>query len=442
MFKANLIPKLLILLIFVSCSQSSDNEPTNTIRIVDNIPEEFIDYTIEDINLNFNKTEIITNQNSVSFSISSNLSFSKIQIYKDSLCQELLLEEIYLQNKNIIVSGYKLNDKSKFYYKIKLNNDLSECNESPIVVNHDNISPDAPIISEYINNNFNGQIVGNNIIKIGGETSDLSLDTSSIIILIKNQSNEIIKTKEFSLNDYLSKNIILEILSNEYTLLNLKSKDYHGNISDLNPISVIIEHDQSAGVVNKPVLNQRIKDLYNRYTSSLIFNFKGFLDYNSLYINIYSDSNKNNLIKQISKNSFETNGLEVSLTPNSLNQFWLSASNDSVESDLLEFKINHNDSTPQPPILDQSILDVHNGIIDIINAQIFGTIPPTIDFVYIYNNPELSGDPIYTISRQDFNNNTGLPLALDFGNNYLYFVAIDFNNLKSDYVYIQVFVEE
>ena len=437
MFFVKIILNLLLLLSFFSCSQKE--ESNEKITYIDNLPPELINYTIDDVKLSFNKEEIVTNQNNISFTINSNLSFSKILLY-DTDCNNLLKEENFINNKIIILSEYELNQKTNIFYKINLNNQISKCMNSSMIINHDNQKPSYPEISQYIDNNFNGKIVSNNIIKLGGDLADISEDTSKIILSKDFQGEEIIG--EYEINEYVEKEIILKLLENSFNFIYLKSVDYHNNYSETNPYAIIIEHKQSSNIINKPILAKSIEKLNNKYTSSVIFNFKGFLDFNSDKVNIYSDENRINLLKQVSKNTFLDQGVNVQLKENTLNEFWISASNNTYESELLIFKINHSDSAPEKPILDQSILDSHNNIIDIVNAPIFGYVPESIEFIFVYNNPELIGDPIFTINRNDFINNTGIPLALEFGNNYLYFTAIDFNNLKSPYQYIQVFVEE
>lgn len=437
--KSKLLILLTILFFIVSCSKKE--ESNNDISGVKNNPPPLINYNLEDLNIEFPDNKINTNSLQSNIRVESNLSFSQISFFQNSDCSEEIGNSIFLNyNANYKIQNYSLNNKVDIFYIVQLNEEISDCLNTNISLTHDNIKPNYPEISQFINDNYQGKTISNTTILVGGEESDLSNDTSKIQFYKDFEGTQLIG--EFSINDYLTKSIPITLNINQWNTFYLRAVDYFNNVSDTNPYSILIEQSVASGIVNKPILSQEIQNLNNGYTSSLILNIKGFLDENTLYFNVYSDSNKNNLIKQVSKNTFLNSGLDLDLNENALNSFWFSASNDTLESNLISFNVNQDSSTPNKPILDQSILDAHNQTIDVVNAQIFGSVPQSIEFVQIYDNPDLLNGPIYSISRNDFNNNTGVPLSLNFGNNYLYFVSVNFDNIKSEYIYIQVFVEE
>lgn len=431
--------KLLILLLLIACSNKP--EVQSVMKTTENTPPKLINYELEDIIVDFYQVNIPTNSNSVNIEISANLSYSLISFFSNENCTELLNSFNFANYQtNYILDNFNINNTTSVYYKIKLNEEETNCLNSNIKIIHSNIPPEYPLIGDFINNNFQGKTIGESIIKIGGDSEDLPENLELILIYRDFNGNQLIG--EYSLNEFLSKNILLNLIPNSLNSFYLKGKDYFGNFSQMNPFSILIEQSDDSNFISKPILDTTSSNLNNKYTNQLIISIKGFLDFKSLYLNIYSDENKTNLIKSVDKSLFELSGVNLDLIDSSLNEFWISASNNSIESELIYFSINHTSNPPLPPILDNSILNANNQIIDTISVQVFGYVPPNIDFVYIYNTPELNNDPLFIISREDFNNNTGIPFNLNFGNNYLYFVSIDFNNLKSQATYIQVFVEE
>lgn len=411
---------IIFLFLLYACSPTSNDKKNNSNNEVLN--------PIFNSNINFIQ-EYYINDSVLELSLEDYL-YDNIRFYSDELCST---EITRYTNKIIQFDDFQLNnDDQIFFYKQEYNNQITDC-QFAFKISHNN-----QVINSYTSNywdTISGTTVNNLLFQIEDVNYTYPNRIESISIYEDfNQNNLILSA---SIEDYINSNIFLPLKEDAFNFFYFVLKDKYGNVSNPNPVPIILEHE----TLNIPSIPSISLDLLKNpyYIDNDSITISGSTSSNTTNVKIYNESNV--LLYTITPNEL-LNGFEVPIIQNTSNIFRISAINLSGESNFKELEFIEDSIIPNIPILDSEIQDLNNQSIDFedSNVIISGQVDDDVEYIAIYDNPELINNPVLIIERDDFINKTTQGFQLGIGQNNFYIVAIDYLNRQSNVLNFNIFV--